>query len=431
VLGGSLALRRRTGWGLGDQAVSSITNALLAIIVARSVDASSFGAFGLAFSIYSIAVGVSRALCSQPLSIRYASAPPEPARAAVARSTGCALVLGVGIGALCAGSGLLIGGTTGGCLVALGATLPGLLLQDAWRYVFFTVARPAAALVNDAFWGVTQIALLVVILYVGGPDVDGQVAWLLGAWGAAAAASAALGAWQARTWPAPLAARRWLAEHRATAPFLAGEYLVNLGAFNAALAIIGALGWLSIVGAIRGAQVLLGPLRVFTQAAQSFGLSEVARRAAGNPGGLLRDCALVSLALGGMPAVATGLYVLMPDAWGRAMLGDTWSGAREVLVPVGGQLVATGILGGALLGLQTLGHARLSFAASLAQAPFTLVLGVGGALVVGLVGAATGFALAHCIAPAVCWCLLVTRQRAHLHTLAGGPKFGGAAAAPR
>ena len=114
------------------------------------------------------------------------------------------------------------------------------------------------------------------------------------------------GAWQARTWPAPLAARSWLAEHRDTGPFLAGEYLVNLGAFNAALAVIGALGWLSIVGAIRGAQVLLGPLRVFTQAAQSFGLSEVARRAARNPAGLLRDCALVSLGLGGMPAVATG-----------------------------------------------------------------------------------------------------------------------------
>ena len=271
MLGGSLALRRRTGWGLGDQAVSSITNALLAIIVARSVDASSFGAFGLAFSIYSIAVGASRALCSQPLSIRYASAPPEPARAAVARSTGCALVLGVGIGAACAGSGLLIGGTTGGCLVALGATLPGLLLQDAWRYVFFTVARPAAALVNDTFWGVTQIALLVVILEVGRPDVGGQVAWLLGAWGAAAAASAALGAWQARTWPAPLAARSWLADtatpalswpastwstwEPSTRPWPSSVHSVGcpLWARSAVLRCCSARSW------------------VFTQAAQSFG----------------------------------------------------------------------------------------------------------------------------------------------------------------
>lgn len=411
MFGRSVALRQRAGWGLADQAVSSITNAVLAILVARSVDASSFGAFGLAFSLYSIALGISRALCSQPLSIRYASAAPDAARTAAARSTGCSLVLGVVAGGICAAAGLVIGGVSGDCLIALGVTLPGLLLQDAWRYVFFTVARPAAALVNDVFWGVAQIGLLVVVLRSGG-----SVALMLGAWGAAAAMSAVLGAGQARTWPAPRAAGRWLAEHRRVAPFLAAEYAVNLGAFNAALAVVAALGELAVVGAIRGAQVLLGPVRVLTQAAQSFGLAEVARRAAARPDGLLRDCALVSFALAAAPAIATGLFVLMPDRWGAALLGDTWTGAHAVLVAVGAQLVATGVLGGALLGLQTLGRTRSSFAASLLQAPFTLVLGVGGLFVAGPVGAATGFALAHCIAPVTCWLLLVRHQRRALTT---------------
>ena len=119
----------------------------------------------------------------------------------------------------------------------------------------------------------------------------------------------------------------------------------------------------------------------------------------------------MSVALAAAPAVATGLFVLMPDRWGAALLGDTWTGAHAVLVAVGAQLVATGVLGGALLGLQTLGRTRSSFAASLLQAPFTLVLGVGGLFVAGPVGAATGFALAHCIAPVTCWLLLVRHRR--------------------
>ena len=104
--------------------------------------------------------------------------------------------------------------------------------------------------------------------------------------------SAVLGAGQARTWPAPRCRRSLAAPSTArVAPFLAAEYAVNLGAFNAALAVVAALGELAVVGAIRGAQVLLGPVRVLTQAAQSFGLAEVARRAAARPDGLLRDCA--------------------------------------------------------------------------------------------------------------------------------------------
>ena len=39
----------------------------------------------------------------------------------------------------------LVGDATGACLLALAVSIPGLLVQDAWRQAFITQARPAAA----------------------------------------------------------------------------------------------------------------------------------------------------------------------------------------------------------------------------------------------------------------------------------------------
>src|SRR5437764_6373982 len=68
---------RRLGWGLADQALSSMTNFALAILVARSVSTSALGAFGLAFTTYTITLGATRALCQEPLTVCY-SATGEP-----------------------------------------------------------------------------------------------------------------------------------------------------------------------------------------------------------------------------------------------------------------------------------------------------------------------------------------------------------------
>ena len=315
--------------------ISSLTNVLLSILVARTVDAAAFGEFGLAFALYSFAVGMSRSLSSQPLGIRYATVGPDVGRTAAAASTGCALVVGAVVGAVCIGCGLMVGGTVGASLVVLGGILPGLLLQDAWRYVFFTAGRPAAAAANDAFWGISQIAMLLVVV-----ERHGGVATLLGAWGLAAAAAAALGVWQAKVRPAPLAAARWLLEHRRLSPFLAAEYAVNMGAYNMALAALAGLGQLVTVGALRGAQVLLGPVRILMYAAQSVGLPELARRAARQPGGLTRDCALVSLVLGGAGACVTGIPC--PDAAGLGRSPPRRHVARGRAGPAAGWRAAGG-----------------------------------------------------------------------------------------
>ena len=53
---------RRLGWGVADQAVSSASNFLLGVFIAKSLGVASLGAFGLAYVTYSWS-STGRAVC--------------------------------------------------------------------------------------------------------------------------------------------------------------------------------------------------------------------------------------------------------------------------------------------------------------------------------------------------------------------------------
>ena len=46
---------------MADQGVSSLSNIVVAVIVARSVSAAEFGAFGVAMVVYQLGLGLTRA----------------------------------------------------------------------------------------------------------------------------------------------------------------------------------------------------------------------------------------------------------------------------------------------------------------------------------------------------------------------------------
>ncbi|HEY1822906.1 MAG TPA: hypothetical protein VGG83_23525, partial [Trebonia sp.] len=85
----------RFGWGLGDQAMSSVSNAAVSFYVARELGAASFGAFSLAYVTYSFALNVSRGLATDPLVVRYSNVESDEWRRAVSKSTGTAVLVGL------------------------------------------------------------------------------------------------------------------------------------------------------------------------------------------------------------------------------------------------------------------------------------------------------------------------------------------------
>ena len=171
------ATARRLGWGLADQAVSSVTNFVLGLVVARSLGATSFGAFTLAWVTYGVVLNVSRGLATDPLTVRYSGPADARWRAAIVRAASTALAVGLVVGTACVLGGLAVGHTVGPSFVALGITLPGLMLQDSWRYAFFSSGQGKRAFLNDSVWAVVLVPAMLIA------DATGTAFAFVLAWG--------------------------------------------------------------------------------------------------------------------------------------------------------------------------------------------------------------------------------------------------------
>ena len=389
--------RGRALWTLIDQVLSSGTNSILTFIVARAVSDSEFGAFSVAFAVFAVVIGFSKAAGGQPLGIRYAGAAPAAFARASAAATGCAFVFGILVGAGCLLVGAVLGGSIGASLMALGVVLPGLLLQDLWRQVFFAQGRPAAAAANDAVWAVVQISAICILLYL---DVTLAYPMLL-AWGAAAAAAALFGVAQAGFWPSPRRALSWVREHRDINGYLAAEFITIQGALNASLLLIGAIGAIELVGALRGVQTLLGPTSIVAVGIISWAIPEFARRTDMTAAARMKAAYLLSAGVTGVGLVWGLAFLLLGkiDIGGRPLggqlLGETWPQAYELLGLSVIQQAGSAATVGASCMLIALGKAKYTFRINAIVAPQLLLFPVVGVALADGVGAVCGFILAY------------------------------------
>jgi hypothetical protein len=95
--------------------------------------------------------------------------------------------------------------------------------------------------------------------------------------------------------------------------------------------------------------------------------------------------------------------LLVPDVWGRALFGDTWAEASELLVLMGLASVAGSAATGGFAGVRALGAARESLRARLRTLGPQCVLPLAGAAVAAAGGYAVGFGLAHLVSAVIWW----------------------------
>ncbi|MFM9593053.1 hypothetical protein ACKI1J_13160 [Streptomyces scabiei] len=401
------ALLGRLSWGLADQAASSMTNFAVGIYVARSLGLTAFGAFSLAWVTYGVVLSVSRGLATDPLVVRFSGVPQASWRGAVARSSGTALGVGGAIGAGCLAVGLASGGPVGAAFACLGVMLPGLLLQDAWRYSFFAAGTGRKAFVNDLVWGVALVPAMVVAARVG------TVAAFVLAWGASAAVAAVYGCFQSGVRPHLAGAHAWLRDHRD----LGSRYLVENTSLSGAAQLraygLGAIVGVGAVGVVRGAELLLGPFLAVLMGLSLVTVAEAARVLRRAPHRLGRFCLL----LGGAQAVAALLWgaalLLVPDRYGELVLGGVWPAASQLIVPATLGVAGAGLGTGAAAGLRALGAARRSLRCQLFASTCYVGGGLGGAAAAGTVGSAWGVAAATLAGSAVWWLQLRSALREH------------------
>lgn len=400
----------RLSWGLADQAASSLSNFAVGVYVARSLGLTAFGVFSLAWVTYGVVLSVSRGLATDPLVVRFSGVSEASWRGAVARSSGTALGVGAVIGAACLVAGPALGGSVGPAFAGLGVMLPGLLLQDAWRYSFFAAGAGRKAFVNDVVWGVALVPAMVVAARVG------SVAAFVIAWGGSAAVAAVYGCFQSGIRPRLTGAREWVREHRD----LGYRYLVENTSVSGASQLraygLGAIVGVGAVGVVRGAELLLGPFLAVLMGLTLVTVAEAARMLRQAPQRLGKFCLL----LGGGQAVAALLWgaalLLMPDRAGELVLGDVWPSASELIVPATLSVAGAGLGSGAAAGLRALGAARLSLRCQLFASACYAGGGIGGAVAADTIGSAWGVAAASVCGSAVWWLHLRSALREHHHT---------------
>ena len=388
---------RRLSWGLADQALSSLTNFALSLLVIRSTTLRGFGAFGLAFATYSAALGLSRAFSSQPLMVRFTGDPDARWRRAVGGSTGFALVTGSLTGAAIALGGAFLGDPVGPVLIALGVSIPGLLLQDAWRWVFFSTHRGRLALLNDLAWAAVMFGALGLVLIGRDPDV----ADLTLAWGASASVAAILGGIQARALPRVRLVREWWVTQRDLGPRFAGEFAATNGSTQLGVYAVAAMGGLQVVGAIRAAQTLFGPYNVFSMGLGMVAIPQSVSSLKQSLGKLRSTVRMIATTLGGSALLWGAIALVVPDRWGTALMGSTWGAAQRVLVAVTVMRAAVGVITGLVTGFRALEAARRSFWVRLVTSPFTIIGGGIGAATGSAAAAAWGLAIGTLVAMVV------------------------------
>jgi O-antigen/teichoic acid export membrane protein len=368
--------------------------------VARSLGAEEFGAFSLAFATYLIVRNASQGLASDPLVVRHSGAEDLiPWRTATAKATGMAITIGLITGAACVVVGGQLDGSTRAAFLALGISLPGLLLQDTWRYAFFSLGRGGHAFGNDLVWAIALLPLL------PGAAATGRsgVFWFVLAWGLSATLAAVIGGIQARVVPRPAESVSWLVKHRDLAPRYLVENLTLSGAAQLRIYGLSIVAGLAAVGTLRAAELLLGPFSVITKGIGMIGVPEAARMLRRSVRRLLPFCLLLSGLQAGGALVWGAAILLLPEELGTWLLGSLWLPASELIVPVTLGVAGIGVMHGAWVGLRALGAAARSLRSQAINSALYLAGGLAGAVVGGAAGAAWGTAVATFISAGVWW----------------------------
>jgi O-antigen/teichoic acid export membrane protein len=393
-------LVKRLGWGVADQAMSSLGNFALGLFAARTLSPQSFGAFALAYLTYTVVISAARGLGTDPLMVRHSGDVHRRWRRATSAATATALMVGMAIGAICIVAGLFLPEHVGLVFIALGVGLPGLALQDSWRFAFFAQGRGSSAFVNDLFRTVLLGLALFALHYRGG---NTATSYML-AFGATATIAALLGAGQAGVLPRPTRVEHWLRTHHELAVRYLAENLSINGAAQIRAFALGAVASLAAVGYVRASEILMGPFMVILMGISTVAVPEASQVFHQAPGRLARFC----FVLGGVQAAAAlawGLILMtvLPLGLGPALLGDIWAPTSQLLPAITLTVAAASFSNAATSGLRAMGVARRSLRAQLISSTAYLIGGIGGAVLAGAVGTSWGVTAALFFSALVWW----------------------------
>ena len=203
--------------------------------------------------------------------------------------------------------------------------------------------------------------------------------------------------------PRPTATRRWSTEHRDLLPSYIGETAAYILSGQLVLYAIGLVAGLAVVGAIRAAQLLLGPLNVVAQGFYLVAVPEAVKVLRTSTRRFKELCLAAGLILGAVSVAWTLFLVFLPESVGEALLGDAWITVHSALLTWGLCFSAVNLAYGPSIGLRALAAAPRTLRAAVVTSVMGFVGAVAGAKLGGLEGTAMGFLVTQVIGIGVWW----------------------------
>ncbi|MFH9617074.1 hypothetical protein ACH4MM_25700 [Streptomyces pratensis] len=388
-------MRARTAilCSVADQGVAALTNILVLVAAARLSTVADFARFSAVYLVFTVLLGVFGAYTGQPLVLRRGAEEDTrgACRSAVVFTVGASAALGAPSAVVC----LMVPGDTARALAMLGLVLPVVLGQDALRYAFSALQRPHLALISDV------LRLLCVLGALSVQEYGATPARLILVWGLSALPALLLSAVLLHRWTA---GATLLLGPMLRRGHLGRRFVVEFGVGNATgqLSVLGlgAVGNPLLVGALRGATTLFGPLNVLFTSATSFGPPLLGR--IGDERRRIRATAGLAAALAATAALWATALALLPERAGRELLGDTWPTAAALLPATGSQYAAMAVGTCGLLALRML-DPRTTLSIQVVFSLTAVGFMAGGYALGGVPGAAWGLCLGSLCKAAATW----------------------------
>lgn len=308
---------RRVAFAVFGNGMFSLASFLLSISVARSSSVEMFAAFSLALVAYHFASGfISSALTDTAL-----SRPDDPAT--FTRAFQRASLLGVVAAIALIAWGVLSGNMY---IAVFGISVHGLLLMDFLRMFDSAAGSATRAMVATSTWALISLSVSTVSLFVSIDSVVVFAVWAITGALCGYVTMLVIGAPRLPRWG------RERTDSRVAVVFSA-DYLVGQGGIHLTTGLLGLLDDVRVLGAVRGAGTLLGPMNLIATTASSLMLPYLARDQQ-DPTRQLRS-AVAAVAVQ-VVALAPLLVLLqfIPDSVGEQLLGDTWQYAALVILPL-------------------------------------------------------------------------------------------------
>lgn len=403
----------RSLWGLTSQGLNSLSNVVLALVVAHAVSPSQFGAWSLGYVGYMIALHFNRSVASMPMMLGNGDREKPPHQ----QIRGClttALAVGGVAGLILLGVGATVGASSPirSAAWTFAVFLPVLLLQDSTRYVFFRQGQPGRAAAVDLCWVVVQLAGFGWLIAA---DRDGLVT-NTAVWGFGALVGACVGSGILSAAPSFRELRRFVVDNLSTSWRLTVDsVLVALSTYTLPL-IVAATSGLAAAGALRAGQTLLGGIGILVMGLTPVITVEAMRALRGGRSGT-SILAAWSIAIAVMSGIYGTVILLLPDSAGRVLVGESWPGASAVLLP----LVLQTLIRGPFTGAPIILKAKLDFNGvirlRLQTCVPSLVFPTIGAIWDGSVGAAWGILVGAIVVDLQCIRAISRRPRTPKHGL--------------